>query len=759
MKPSNPFVLVVSPGDRVRETVASRRQASGFARGLHLFRAVLPVLLIAVACSFSTFSTAQVPVLTYHGDNNRSGMVNETLLTPNNVNYKQFGRLGSYSVDQYVVAQPLYVPNVNIPGQGTHNVLYVATQNDTVYAFDADNPGVTLWSTSFIDASADPPVNVVPIVIDKCPSTGFTDIGIMGTPVIDPATGTMFVSAKTMTGTGKTATFGHTMHALDITTGLEKFGSPVQVAASFTAPNTDKVTFLPLPQFQRPALLLSKGVVYAAFGSNGCDLNAYGWIFAFDAGETSGTLQQLGFFNTAPDTGFASIWQSGNGPAADSNGNIYSITANGMYDLYTGGPDLGDTFLKLSFASNTFTLEDSFTPEDQANMEAKDLDLGSGGPLLIPGTQSGPYPDLLVGGGKTGTIYLINRDNMGGYDTGPSGGNGNVQDVGPVGPIFSSPVYWNSAGGQMVYFAPFSSGILGYSLTNGQLSTTPVVTSGNIGVAGVPTLSANGPNNGIFWITVNPAKPFLAAYDATSLVELYSSNQDPSRDSLNSLLPHFITPLVANGKVYVGTESTVVVYGLLPFLAAASGTSQTCTVGSALPLPITVEAENSSGVGVQGVTVTFSDGNKGGTFSNPTGTTNGTGTVTTSYTCPTKSQSITVTATASGYTSVLMRETAVAGPPTAIAIVSGGGQTGTHGQPLPSPIVARVHDVYTNSVPNIPITFTAKTGSFSPSTPVNTGANGEASVIYTCPVTPGKVTITASYPGGSKPANAGETCQ
>src|SRR5580698_3547407 len=149
MKPSNPFALVVSPGERVRETVASRRQGPGYVCGLHAFRAVVPALLIVLASLIPTISTAQVPVLTYHGDNNRSGMVNETLLTPNNVNYKQFGRLGSYSVDQYVVAQPLYVPNVNIPGQGTHNVLYVATQNDTVYAFDADNPGVTLWSTSF----------------------------------------------------------------------------------------------------------------------------------------------------------------------------------------------------------------------------------------------------------------------------------------------------------------------------------------------------------------------------------------------------------------------------------------------------------------------------------------------------------------------------------------------------------------------------------------------------------------------------------
>jgi hypothetical protein len=759
MKPNNPFELVVSPGERVRETVASPRRVPGDARSLHVFRAVLPALLIALVSLISTFSTAQVPVLTYHSDNNRSGMVNETLLTPNNVNYKQFGRLGSYSVDQYVVAQPLYMPNVNIPGQGTHNVLYVATQNDTVYAFDADNPGVTLWSTSFIDASADPPVNVVPILVNKCPSTGFTDIGIMGTPVIDQATGTLFVSAKTMTGTGKTAIFAHTMHALDITTGLEKFGSPVQVAASFTAPNGDLVTFNSLSHFQRPALLLSNGVVYAAFGSNGCDNNAHGWLFAFDAGEKSGTLQQLGFFNSSPDTGFASIWQSGNGPAADSSGNIYLITANGMYDLYTGGPDLGDSFLKLSFSSGTFTLEDSFTPEDQENMEANDLDLGSGGPLLIPGTQSGPYPDLLVGGGKTGTIYLIDRDKMGGYDTGPGGGNGNVQDVGPVGPIFSSPVYWNSAGGQMVYFAPFSSGILGYNLTNGQLSTSPVITSGNIGVAGVPTLSANGSNNGIFWITVNPAKPFLAAYDATSLVELYSSNQDPSRDSLNSLLPHFITPLVANGKVYVGTESTVVVFGLLPFLAAAGGTSQTCTVGSSLPLPITVEAENSSGAGVQGVIVNFSDGNKGGVFSNPNATTNSAGMATSSYTCPTKAQSITVTATASGYTSVLIRETAVAGSPTALAIVSGGGQTGTHGQPLPLPIVVKAHDFYLNPVPGIAITFTTKTqvGIFSPN-PATTGTNGEASTVYTCPAAAAKVIINGGYLA-LKTANSNETCQ
>jgi hypothetical protein len=758
MKPSNPFEPVVSPGERVREAVASRRQGPGYARGLQVFRAVLPALLIALATLISTFSSAQVSVLTYHGDNNRSGMVNETLLTPNNVNFKQFGKLFTYSVDGFVVAQPLYVPNVSIPGQGTHNVVYVVTQHDSVFAFDADTPAsVPLWEVSLIP----PGWTTVPISVSKCPDVGYTEIGIMGTPVIDPATGTLFVSAKAMQG----STTEQTVHALDITTGQEKFNGPVSITASLTAPNGDSVAFKPLQQFQRPALLLSHGIVYVAFGSNGCDTGAWGWLFAIDAGETSGRVQQLAYYNTAPDAAFgASIWQSGSGPAADSEGNVFLMTANGLFDFSTGKPDLGDSFLELNYSSNTLTLENYFTPWDQSNMKTNDLDLGSGGVLLIPTSEPGLFPNLLIGAGKTGTIYLLNRDNLGGYVP----GNANPQAVqwlqAAVGPMFSTPVYWNSTNGQMVYFGPNKGALQAFSLAldtpNNEMQLTSAFSSGKVGVAGVPTLSANGENDGLLWITLNATSPILASYDATNLVELYSSNQAPTRDGLGSHLPHFITPMVANGKVYVGTQSNVAVYGLLPFLSTTGGGTQSCTVGANLPLPITVQAVNSLGVGVVGVTVNFNDGGKGGTPNPTNAITNSSGTATTVYTCPQKAQMVTITASSTGYISAVIKETAVAGAPTAIAVVSGGGQTGTHGKPLPLPIVAKLHDLYMNAVPGIPVTFTATPsgGSFSPSTPVMTGANGEASVTYTCPATPGSVKITASY-STLTPANVNETCQ
>jgi hypothetical protein len=723
-----------------------------------VFRAVLPALLIVLVSLFSTLSTAQVPVLTYHGDTYRSGMINETLLTPNNVNYKQFGKLFTYSVDGFVVAQPLYVPNVSIPGQGTHNVVYIVTQHDSVFAFDADTPAsVPLWEVSLIP----PGWTTVPISVSGCADVGYTEIGIMGTPVIDSSTGTLFVSAKAMQG----STTEQTVHALDITTGQEKFNGPVSITASLTAPNLNSDTFNPLRQFQRPALLLSNGVVYVGFGSNGCDSGAWGWLFAIDAGETSGRVQQLAYYNTAPDVDFgASIWQSGSGPAADSAGNVFLMTANGQFDFSVGKPDLGDSFLEFNYASNTFTLEDYFTPWDQNNMKVNDLDLGSGGVLLIPTSEPGLSPNLLVGAGKTGTIYLLNRDNLGGYVPGTTNPQAVQWLQGAVGPMFSTPVYWNSANGQMVYFGPNKGAIQAYSLAldaqNNEMQLTSAFSSGKVGVAGVPTLSANGLNDGLLWITLNATSPILAAYDATDLVELYSSNQAPTRDGLGSLLPHFITPMVANGKVYVGTQSNVAVYGLLPFLSTTGGGGQVCTAGSNLPLPITVEAVNSLGVGVPGVSVTFNDGGKGGTLTPTPATTNSSGTATTVYTCPQKAQVVTITASSTGYTSALMKETAVAGKPVAIAVVSGGGQTGPHGQPLPLPIVAKVHDVYLNAVPGIPVTFTASPsgGSFSPPNPVTTGANGEASTVYTCPATPGKVTITASY-STLTPAKAGETCQ
>jgi hypothetical protein len=705
-----------------------------------------PALLAVVLAIVPLFSAAQTAVSTYHADTARGGAISsETLLTPANVNSKEFGKLFSYSVDGFVVGQPLYVSNVQIPGSGVHNVVYVATAHDSVFAFDADNPGsgAPLWQTSFLNPAGG--VTTVPISEQGCKNTGFTEIGVMSTPVIDPATGTLYVTAKTREVSGSVVSHFFRLHALDITTGQEKFGGPAIISGSVLSSSGSTVTFTPLPQFQRPALLLSNGVLEIAFGSNGCDLNAQGWLFAYDSGATSGILQQLAIFNASPNTSFgASIWQSGNGPAADSAGNVFFATANGAFDFSTGGPDLGDSVLKINYSSGILSVGDYFTPDNQSVMAAKDLDLGSGGVLLLP-TQPGSYPNLLVAGGKTGTIYLVDRDNLGQYN---SGSNQNVQTLtGAVGPIYSSPVYWNNT----VYYAANNDLIKGFGLSLNNLgwsalSTTPAITSASkVAVAGVPAISSNGLSNGILWVPLSPSSPYLAAYDATTLLQLYNSSQVSGRDTLGSVA-HFVIPLPANGKVYVGTKTQLVAYGLFPFLSAAGGNRQSGTVGTPLPVLLSVQAFNSSGAGVAGVDVSFSDGSKGGTFNPQNAVTDNTGTATTAYTLPAKPQSLTITASASGYLQTSLTATAVAGPPTGIGPVSGQNQSGTAGTQLLNPIVVRLRDANNNNVPGLPVSFSdnGAGGSFS-ANPVTTGTNGQASVFYTLPPVAEKVTITASY--------------
>jgi len=305
------------------------------------------------------------------------------------------------------------------------------------------------------------------------------------------------------------------MHALDITTGQEKFNGPVVVSASFIALNGHVIAFSPLPQCQRPGLLLMNGILYVAYGSNGCDLKAHGWVFAFDAGTTSGTLQQLAYFNTSPDETYgSSIWQSGTGLASDADGNIFFATANGQFTPDTG--DFGDSVMKINFNGTVFNWLDYFTPYDQANMQAQDLDLGSGGVILLP-DQPSSHPHLLVAAGKTGTIYLVDRDNMGQYD---ANDNSNIVESlpGAVGPFFSSPVYWNKT----VYFLGYNDAIKGFALDDGMLSPTPTIVSKKIPVIGIPSISANGTTNGIFWIVRNPTGAMLSAFNATTFSELYN---------------------------------------------------------------------------------------------------------------------------------------------------------------------------------------------------------------------------------------------
>jgi hypothetical protein len=723
-------------------------------------RFAIPMVAFVLFCLFVCPSSwgQSDSVLTYHFDDTRSGQItDETILVPSNVNPTKFGKLFSYNVDGYVVAQPLYVPNVNIPGQGTHNVVYVVTMHDSVFAFDADNAGTgaPLWTVNFTNPAAG--ITTVPVATQGCTFTGFAEIGIMGTPVIDPSTGTLYLSAKTQVAVTPatnppTYNYYHTIHALDITTGTEKFNGPMVVNASVVNSLGQTINFqtAALPQCQRPGLLLLNRTVYIAYGSNGCDLNSHGWVMGYNA---SNLQQQVAVFDTAPtpnpnlDTG-SSLWMSGSGIAADGNGSLYISTANGPFD---GIGNWGDSILKLGINNDALTVTDSFTPFDQNYMAIHDLDLGSGGVALLP-DQPGIYPHLMVTSGKTGNVYLVNRDDMGRYNptnNPPLNDNTNIVQYLPaaLGNFKSVPVYWS--GNSYVYFAAHNDAIKAFKLVNGMFSpATPIAQSIKYAQVGIPVISSNGSEDGILWNIHNTTTPLLSALDANTLVELYNSGQKGTRDTLG-MVNNFVTPAIANNKVFVGAEGHLAVYGVFPFLALLGGSGQSATVGTALSQPLTVQAVDSQGNGDPGVTVNFTASVAGGTFNPPSAITDSNGTATTTYTVPTKMGSIGVTAsstsTAPAYRNVLLSATATAGPATVIAKTTGVGQFGTAGTTLPLPLVMYLRDKYGNGVVGQPISFTdgGAGGTFSSNT-IITGAAGVASVSYTLPKKAGYILITAS---------------
>jgi hypothetical protein len=688
---------------------------------------------LALAAIFSTLVCAprafgQVSVLTNKYDNARDGLnSSETLLSIGDVTSSQFGKLATYNVDGYVQAQPLYMYGLTING-GTHNVVFVATLNDSVYAIDADT-STLLWQISLSTP--------VPSATEGCSGvTGFNQIGILATPVIDPNTNTMYLTAKTYgTGSGPTA---YSLHALDVTTGFEKFGGPTPIAAT-----VGTSTFTPINYIQRPGVLLSNGNVYLGFGSNGCDLNARGWMFAFKASD----LSQVAVATLQPDNSYgSSVWQAGVGPAADSSGNLFLSTANGLFNFTAN--DLGDSVLKMSVGPKGFALEDSFTPFDQTNMAANDLDLGSAGPILLPTQTGSTTPNLLVASGKDADIYLINRDSMGGYN--PASNSQIVQYIPTAlaGELFGSPVYWNN----LVYFLAHQDYLRSYSLsTDGSgvtsLSTSPVAkTVGKLTNFGLPVISANGNTNGIVWLVRNVSGvPKLSAYDATTLFLLYDSGQAAGgRDTLGTI-GHFATPTVVNGKVFAGTQTQLVTYGLFPSIAASGGNGQTAAAGTMLPIALMITASNPyTRAPLPGVAVTFSDGGKGGSFGTVSGTTDSNGQLTTTYTLPKTPQTVTITASSPGYATALFTATGVVGPVASLALVSGGKQSGTVGTTLPAPLVVKAKDAFGNVVPNASITFTdGSNGSFFPN-PGITGSNGQTSVVYTLPTVAKTITVTAT---------------
>ena len=609
------------------------------------------ICLVLVSVVLSLPSLAQVSVLTHHNDNSRTGQnVHEIYLTPTVVNYQHFGELFSQPVDGMVIAQPLYMPNLKING-ATHNVVFVVTLHDGIYAFDADNNAGNnaspLWYTTLIDP---PKVTTVPIADQGCLLNAFTELGILGTPVIDATTGTMYLVAKTKEG----GNYVHRLHALDVTTGEEKFGGPVTIKASYES-DGNEVTFKDQHRMQRPALLLSNGVVYIAFGTMSCKSYppSTGWMMAYSASN----LQQLAVLDVGPtQNALPGIWMGGDGPSVDSTGDVYIATGDGLFDYNVGGLDYGDSLLKLNLAGGSFALADYFTPYNQAELDANDQDLGSSGLVILP-DQQGPYPHLGIIGGKQGTIYLVNRDNLGQYS---SIADQVAQEV-PFDPnsdveVMGGATYWNN----FVYFGSQHVPVESFSLTNGVLSTSPVEkTAASYNFSSLFSISANGNQSGILWgVEQQSGRSVLNAFQATTLQPLYKSG---TRDPLHGTT-HLVLPTVANGKVYIGTKDNVTVMGLLAKIARTGGDNQIGKVGTQLRTPLRVTVTDAySGNPIPGVAIDFDDGGSGGSFTNPIPVTNSNGVATTKYSLPDEPGVYIITASRPGFSTAGWTETATAG--------------------------------------------------------------------------------------------------
>jgi len=566
---ANPASLSLTPGAAQSATLTAAASAA-VGSSTVTFTGTSSSLTHAatLALTIQTTSTTNAPdVTTYHYDNSRDGLnTAETILTPSNVNSTQFGKIGFDTVDGLVDAQPLYVANLAVGG-ALHNVLYVATENDSVYAFDADT-NTQLWMTSILGSgettSDDGCYQITP------------EIGITSTPVIDRsqgANGTLFAVGMTKDSSGN---YHQRLHALDLTTGHDVSGSPTEIAASYpgTGDNSQNgnVVFDPAQYAERAALLLLNGNIYLAWTSH-CDIRPYtGWIISYS--ET--TLKQTQVLNVTPNGEGGSIWMSGNGLAADSNGNIYLLDANGTFDLGFDGngfptnSDFGNGIIKLGpNAAGDLSVLDFFEPYNTDAESANDIDLGSGGALLLPGLTdaSGTTRQLIAGAGKDMHIYLADCDNLGKFNSMTSNNSNLYQDVAGAlsGPVYSSPAYFNG----VLYYAAAGDALKAFPLTAAKLATPSSSQSATAFAypGATPSVSANGTQNGIVWALESntSSAAVLHAYDATNLgSELYNSSQAAGgRDSFGNG-NKFITPMIVNGKVYVGTPNGVAVFGLLP---------------------------------------------------------------------------------------------------------------------------------------------------------------------------------------------------
>lgn len=547
-------------------------------------------------------------VTTYHNDLARDGAnTHEFALTPANVNTSTFSKLFSCAVDGAIYAQPLWIPQVTVNGV-KHNVVVVATQHDSVYEFDADaSPCMTLWHFSLLDSAhgggtgaasetpvpSSPPNNVV--------GQGFGDItpevGITGTPVIDPATNTIYVVSKSVIPSSSPLVFFQRLHALDLITGAEKFAGPLNISA--TVPGTGDgssggiVPFDPGNEHQRSALGFSGGFVYIAWASHEDQSPYHGWVIAY----TADLSQQAAVFNTSPNGGLAGIWMSGAALAFDSSGNIYLSTGNGTFDTSATAPpqapnnDFGDSVLRMGTpTAGSLPLADFFTPFNQAILSNNDTDVAAGGVVVLPDLSSGAHTQLLVQVGKDGNIHLLDRNNLGQYCNGCASDTQIVQEIqGQVNGMWGTPAYWN---GNLYIGGAQDGGTSGDNLKAfsfnaggfGLLSVTPTSMSSHVyNFSGpTPSVSSNGTTNGIVWALDNsqygPPTPngsgpaVLHAYDAINLAnELWNSSQATGDTAGNAV--KFTVPTIANARVYIGTRGNSTsgggvgeldVYGLKP---------------------------------------------------------------------------------------------------------------------------------------------------------------------------------------------------
>jgi hypothetical protein len=549
-----------------------------FLRSLQRLAAYLLVIAAAsLVAAAPVRSQASIPVsvLTQHNDTNRSGDdPSETILTPQTVVPGSFGKLWELSVKGKIYAQPLYVANQPI-NSGQHDVLYVATALNNVYAYNADAKGKLYWSDNLGTPVPSSDYNTTHPYLPVSPY-----IGILSTPVIDPSINTIFCVANTTDGTNH----HFFLHALDLTTGAEQAGSPVEITGSVPGVGVGSsggvLPFNPFYELQRPALLLSNGVIYIAFGGHQELPIEHGWLFAY----SESNLSQIASFCSTPNgaDGLGSFWASGQAPTVDGNGYVYIATGNGATDASSGGSDYAMSVLKMQLSGNTLAPVDYFTPWDVTQENNQDKDIGVIGPLLIPGTNS------LLQGGKDGHFYLLDTGNLGGFQK--KNNNQILQDFQATqNEIHGSPVIWQSGASTYFYVWSQNDYLKQYQFVDGSFNTTPLAESPMEDPIQTPggtlSISSNGstPGTGILWALLpwdqsgynNPMVGVLRAFPADNVgTELWDSEMNPTHDKLG-YYAKFVEPTIANGKVFVATFSgAVVVYGLLPPTNAATKTTQ-----------------------------------------------------------------------------------------------------------------------------------------------------------------------------------------